>query len=170
MVKVAIQSVRGMADDPAKILKQLAQVIAPQMQGQFITAAYLFIDLQKNKAYYSAAGHPPLLYKAATAQQFTALESNGLLISALAMDVYPVLEWDIQNGDRFILYTDGLSEAENRDGEQFADRQFNQLLQTGQTKKAAELSHDLYTALQNWIVNPGTQQDDFSWIIIDVSD
>lgn len=61
MIKMAVQSVKEWASDPAEVLRQLGNVLDGQLQGQFVTAAYLWIDSETGKGRYSAAGHPPLL-------------------------------------------------------------------------------------------------------------
>ena len=62
MVKVAIAAQSEHADDPAKVMTGLNSVLAGKLQGQFVTAAYLFLDLESGTGRYSAAGHPPLLH------------------------------------------------------------------------------------------------------------
>ena len=46
----------------------LNAVLSGKLQGQFVTAAYLFLDLQSGTGRYSAAGHPPLLHYCAADQ------------------------------------------------------------------------------------------------------
>jgi serine phosphatase RsbU (regulator of sigma subunit) len=58
MVKIAIQSAIHIAESPERVLKHLAEIMSKQLRSQFITAAYLFIDLSSYKARYSTAGHP----------------------------------------------------------------------------------------------------------------
>jgi len=60
MIKVAMQSVVGWADDPTEVLRRLSGLLSGQLRGQFVSAAYLWIDTEQRKARYSAAGHPPL--------------------------------------------------------------------------------------------------------------
>jgi sigma-B regulation protein RsbU (phosphoserine phosphatase) len=168
MVKIAIQSALSFADDPAKILTHLSRVIGSQLHGQFVTAAYLYIDPSDNKALYSAAGHPPLYYRRAASGDVEQVVSNGLMICHVCQENYPVIEMKIQQGDQFILYTDGLTEAENKEGEQFGDRQFMSLLETHKSLHARGLNRVLYDGLKSWISEAHRQQDDFTWIIIDV--
>jgi sigma-B regulation protein RsbU (phosphoserine phosphatase) len=62
MVKVAIAAQAEHADDPAKVMTGLNSILTGKLQGQFVTAAYLFLDLREGAGRYSAAGHPPLLH------------------------------------------------------------------------------------------------------------
>ena len=61
MLKVAMQSVLSSADNPREVLCRLNCILSAQLRGQFVTAAYLWVDTENYKASYSAAGHPPLL-------------------------------------------------------------------------------------------------------------
>lgn len=62
MIKVAMQSVAAHAADPAHVLVELNRILSPELRGQLISAAYLWIDSEHHCARYSAAGHPPLLF------------------------------------------------------------------------------------------------------------
>ena len=59
MIKVAMQSVVVHADDPAQVLSGLNRILSIEAQGQFVSAAYVWIDPENRNALYSAAGHPP---------------------------------------------------------------------------------------------------------------
>jgi sigma-B regulation protein RsbU (phosphoserine phosphatase) len=168
MLKIAIQSAADFADDPAKVLTHLSHVIGGQLHGQFVTAAYLYIDSANKKARYSAAGHPPLYYGQTANGKLEQIASNGLMICNFCEKNYPVIELEVHQGDRFIMVTDGLTEAENKAGEQFGDERFINLMNTHKSLHARELNRILYQELKNWIPGTGTQQDDFTWIIIDV--
>jgi len=61
MIKVAMQSVVPCADDPGAVLRGLERALSGQLRGQYVSAAYLWLDTESRKALYSAAGHPPLL-------------------------------------------------------------------------------------------------------------
>jgi sigma-B regulation protein RsbU (phosphoserine phosphatase) len=170
MVKIAIQSAAGFADDPAKVLMHLSHVIGGQLHGQFVTASYLYIDSANNKARYSAAGHPPLYHCQDANGKLEQVVSNGLMICNFCEKNYPVVEMEVHRGDRFIMCTDGLTEAENKAGERFGDNRFISLLNTYKTRHARELNRVLYKELKSWIPDARNQQDDFTWIIIDVKE
>jgi serine phosphatase RsbU (regulator of sigma subunit) len=110
MIKVPMQSVVPCADDPQAVLRGLARALSGQLHGQFVTAAYLWLDTENRRALYSAAGHPPLLrWRKGKLER---IQSNGLLLGVRPEDdAYPVCTTPIQPGDRFLLYTDGLTET-----------------------------------------------------------
>ena len=85
MVKVAIAAQVEHSDDPAKVMAGLNSVLSGKLQGQFVTAAYLFFDLQAGTGRYSAAGHPPLLHYCAADNSIHGVVENGLILGVLPL-------------------------------------------------------------------------------------
>lgn len=166
MMKVATQSVVSCADRPAEVLRRLNQILSGQLQGQFITAAYLWLDLEARKGLYSAAGHPPLLRWRQGALE--SIESNGLLFGVLPDPAYPVRELTLDPGDRLLLYTDGVVDPENAAGDSFGDRALEQILRDNQALPPAELLDRLLEEIHRWQPASATQPDDITLIVVDV--
>jgi sigma-B regulation protein RsbU (phosphoserine phosphatase) len=166
MIKVAMQSVVSQANDPAEVLRGLNRNLAGQLRGQFVTAAYLWLDTEIRKALYSAAGHPPLLrWRDGVLERF---ESNGLLIGVTPDSDYPVCALPLNSGDRFLLYTDGVTDPENVAGDAFGDGKLEQVIRNNQSRPPGELSDQLLSEIRRWQPASTTQQDDITLIVIDV--
>jgi len=127
MVKVAIAAQAEHAHDPAKVMAGLNAVLSGKLQGQFVTAAYLFLDMEARKASYSAAGHPPLLHYRAAERSIHDVVENGLILGVMPFASYQSRELTLGPGDRFLLYTDGVIEANQR-GEEFGEERVKQIL------------------------------------------
>lgn len=168
MIKVATQSVVSFANDPSELLRRLRNILSAQLQGQFVSAAYLWIDTETRTARYSAAGHPPLLCWHAADDILARIESNGQLFGVTFESDYPVREIPFAHGDRFLLYTDGFSEPEDAQGEPFGDHRLEQILHQNRSRPAAELSLLLLDEVRKWQPASVTQQDDITLLVIDV--
>jgi phosphoserine phosphatase RsbU/P len=168
MIKVAVQSVAAVAADPSELLRRLRDIMSAQLQGQFVSAAYLWIDSENHTARYSAAGHPPLFYWRAADNSLQRIESNGLLLGVPIDSIFPTREIAFTSGDRFLLYTDGFSEPENAASESFSDRQVEQILRANASTPASELSLLLLSQLRAWQPASIPQQDDVTFLVIDV--
>ena len=166
MIKVAMQSVVSCAADPAKVLSGLNRILYGQLRGQFVTAAYLWIDTETHTAVYSAAGHPPLLRWRKDGLE--RIESNGLLFGVSADSQYSARPLPLNPGDRFLLYTDGVIEPQNASGESFGDCKIEQIIRNNQSRPPADLSDQLLTEIRQWQPASMTQQDDITLIIVDV--
>ncbi len=167
MIKIAMQSVAPCAQDPQAVLRGLNNVLSRQLRGQFVSAAYLWVDIENRQALYSAAGHPPLLrWRQGKLER---IESNGLLFGVITeRDDYPVCTMPISPGDRFLLYTDGVTEPENANGDSFGDTKLEQVVRANQGRSPAELSNEVLSAIRHWQPPSITQQDDITLIVIDV--
>jgi sigma-B regulation protein RsbU (phosphoserine phosphatase) len=166
MIKVAMQSVVTCADDPSSVLRGVERALSGQLRGQFVSAAYLWLDTENRKALYSAAGHPPLLRW--SQDQLESIQSNGLIFGVMSGCEYPIREISITAGDRFLLYTDGLIEPENVNGESFGDHRLEEVVRENQYRPSSELSDRLLAELRHWQPASTTQQDDITLIVIDV--
>jgi phosphoserine phosphatase RsbU/P len=168
MIKVAMQSVAIHADDPAQVLGGLNRILSSEAQGQLVSAAYVWIDAQNRNALYSAAGHPPLLYWRNAKGEMQRVESNGLLFGVEPAAEYPVCSVPLEASDRFLLYTDGVTETENVGGEAFGDRRLEWVVRNNRLQPASELSCQVLSELQSWRPAAVKQQDDITLIVVDV--
>jgi sigma-B regulation protein RsbU (phosphoserine phosphatase) len=168
MIKIAVQSVSDSADNPGEVMQWLNKILGNQLQGQFVTAAYLYLDTATSQAQYSAAGHPPLLYWDSEAKQTRYIESNGLPLGVESNVGYPVLKFPFKNRDRFLLYTDGVIEPENSNDEAFGDARLSEVVYSYEKSSAKELSDGILKELMLWQPPKNSQQDDITFIIIDV--
>ncbi len=96
------------------------------------------------------------------------IESNGLLFGVESDSHYPVCNLSVEQFDRIVLYTDGMTEPENAAGEAFGDRQLERVVRDNPLQPASELSRELLSELRNWQPEATTQQDDITLIVVDV--
>lgn len=167
MIKVAVQSVNGCASSPSEVLRRLSEILSGHLRGQFVSAAYLWLDTQSRIARYSAAGHPPLLHWHAEDKTLSPIESNGLILGVMPNSHCPECELSFKNGDRFLLYTDGVIECENTAGEQFGERRLGEVIRSNSSASAEELSARLLTEVRAWQPSSAAQQDDITIVVID---
>lgn len=168
MIKVAMQSATIYAHDPPRVLCVLNRILSSEACGQFASAAYLWIDTKNRNAFYSAAGHPPLLCWQNTRNEMRRIESNGLLLGIKPDSEYPMCSVPFEPSDRFLLYTDGVTETENASGEAFGDRQLERVVNNNRLEPASELSRHMLSELQRWRPPAVNQQDDITLIVVDV--
>jgi phosphoserine phosphatase RsbU/P len=168
MIKVAMQSVAVHAHDPAHVLGGLNRILWSEAHGQFASAAYVWIDTENRMAVYSAAGHPPLLCWRNKRAEMQRIESNGLLFGVEPDSEYPVCSVPLEPSDRFLLYTDGVTETENAAGEEFGYQQLERVVRDNRLQPASELSRQVLSELQRWRPAAVNQQDDITLIVVDV--
>ena len=96
------------------------------------------------------------------------IESNGLLFGVEPDAEYPVCSVPLEPSDRFLLYTDGVTETENAAGEAFGDLQLERVVRNSRLQPAFELSCQVLSELQRWRPAAVNQQDDITLIVVDV--
>jgi sigma-B regulation protein RsbU (phosphoserine phosphatase) len=164
MVKVAIAAQAEHAENPAKVMAGLNSVLSGKLQGQFVTAAYLFLDLEKGTAHYSAAGHPPMLhYHAAEATVGDVIE-NGLILGIMPFASYESRSVSFNRGDRFLLYTDGVVEAA-RDEEEFGRSRLEKVL--ARTAGAEAICNSVSSEVSAW--SRGVAGDDITVVAVELA-
>ncbi len=168
MIKVAMQSAVSSACSPAQVLGHLNRILTPELKGRLTSAAYLWVDTEVGYARYSAAGHPPLLHWKATECQLYPVECNGLLFGVANDYAYPECELRLDCGDRLLLYTDGLVEPENAQGESFGDRELGHVVKASQALVASDMADRLLAALNKWQPRSAAQQDDITLVVVDI--
>jgi serine phosphatase RsbU (regulator of sigma subunit) len=92
-------------------------------RGSFISAAYLVINTRSREVHYARAGHCPVLLYRSAQQAAEYLKDYGTALGMLRSSDYASLtecrSIQVEPGDIMVLYTDGITEARNRQGEEF---------------------------------------------------
>lgn len=83
----------------------------PEMM--FVTLFVAILEVPSGRLEYSVGGHNPPLLARAGAPFGELVGNSGILLGVHDRAIYPVNEIILQPGDRLLLYTDGVTEAEN---------------------------------------------------------
>ncbi|HEY9812115.1 MAG TPA: PP2C family protein-serine/threonine phosphatase, partial [Candidatus Sericytochromatia bacterium] len=108
---------------PARILQHLNRVMYADLENshRFVTLFYSEYDPQTRILSYSNAAHnPPLLWQAAT-RSVKRLDTFGMLIGLDADSQYEDAQLELAPGDTIIYYTDGFTDAANKNRDRFEE-------------------------------------------------
>lgn len=103
---------------PSEILHKVNEAVFndERISEVFITLSVLMIDRKNKVARYSGAGDLPIVYKSNKAEL---IHSTGLLLGFSKSGEYEDYEIKLNNGDEIYIVTDGITEARNKNGEQY---------------------------------------------------
>jgi phosphoserine phosphatase RsbU/P len=168
MLKIALASQTPNASDPAKVLTGLNQSLCGKFKGHYVTAAYMFIDLEKNMIRYAGAGHPPMLLGNGAAGGTREVMENGLFIGLFPHATYSSVEVPVSAGDRAVLYTDGIPETTNAAEEQFGQERLKQFVETSSALRCDQFCETFLAELSRWSEKPpdAEQEDDITLVVI----
>jgi phosphoserine phosphatase RsbU/P len=169
MLQVALTAQARHVSEPGKVLAGLNQALCGKFQHNFVTAAYVYVDLEKNIMKYGGAGHPPLLLWRKSTGSASQLLENGLVMGQFEEATYDSLQVPIEAGDRFVLYTDGVLETSNPAQEEFGTDRFMKFMEMNNRLAAGPFADALLLELARWLEQPPGEghKDDISLLAVD---
>jgi len=165
MLQVALAAQFVHASNPGQVLAGLHQALCGKFSHHFVTAVYVFVDLEKKSMSYAGAGHPPLLLWSHSTQSASALMENGLPLGLFPNATYSNGYKQIEAGDKVVLYTDGIVETESPSQQGFGVDLFKGFLQSKHDLRANLFADSLLDELSNWSEHPRGQgqKDDITF-------
>jgi len=118
----------GTPDDPPEVLNYLNNHLLKVIEKGFITALYAVYDANNRTLRISRAGHPPPVIFSASNNNVMEPPCDGIFpLGITDFENVPVSEVELHRGDRFLIYTDGLTERFNTNEEPYGlERLFDQ--------------------------------------------
>ena len=150
MVKIAFSSLLQHAQNPARVLCGINQIMCGKLESDFVTAGYLFMDTENQTARYAGAGHPPLLLWRESDQKIYEYREKGIVLGQFEDARYQNIELSLKSGDRFILYTDGIIEATNAAGDLFGWSHFKEFITAHASLSVGKFADGLIQRISNW--------------------
>jgi phosphoserine phosphatase RsbU/P len=169
MLKGAFAGQKAHAQHPELVLVGLNEALCGKFEAHFVTAAYLYADLDAKILRYAGAGHPPLLLGSRSNGGPRFIEQNGLLLGMFPEAVYSAIEIPLQQGDRYVLFTDGLPESTNAKEEEFGLSRCKRFLGSHSDLSPLVVADALLSEIARWSSRSSgrLQQDDMTLIVID---
>lgn len=138
--KSVIHSLGEISNSPKEIItnanKQLCEMLGNH--GIFLTLVLAKITPKTDQMEVISAGHNPvyLLNK----QNVIKIDSSGTFLGWDDRATWDSKTFSFQDGDTLFMYTDGLVEVENNDGEQFGDQKLLEIIEQAPPQKQLELA------------------------------
>ena len=116
--------------------------------GQFVTLFYGVLDTKTNEMHYCNAGHnPPYLFSADKKLPVQSLDRTGMPLGMLEGNSWKVGSIQFQPGDLLVMYTDGVTEAENTSHEFFGTDRLTTVVRENFGMKAQEIHERIIQGL-----------------------
>jgi sigma-B regulation protein RsbU (phosphoserine phosphatase) len=164
---------------PRDLLIDANRIISKHLDARsFITMTYALVDLRARTMTISRAGHCPLVYVPgphAESRTARALQPDGMVLG-LQFDTGDVFSRTLEEltlplgaGDLFLLYTDGISEAMNAEGDYFGDARLADLAQQHADLSSDELSARILGEVKAF-AGAAAQHDDMTMVLLKIED
>ena len=120
----------------------------------FVTAAGILLKPETHHAYINRAGHEPIFHYQAKShtveQHIPAGAALGMLPADAFDEVLGQMKIELQPGDFLLLYTDGITESQNKDGEEYDYERLEEFVLKHAQDSAGLFSEKLIDELKVW--------------------
>lgn len=131
--------------------------------NRFATLFLALYDDESRELRYTNAGHnAPLLIRAdGSIEQLTV---GGTVLGAFDWARYAEARTTLAAGDLLLIYSDGISEAQNPQGEEYGEERLARLALVNRDKTADELRHLIFMKVDDW--TDGEERGDDQTVVI----
>jgi len=130
-----------------EMVKRLNTEIHSVSDGErYVTLLVAEIDAHKRTLRYVNCGHNPALLFRGKDGTVTRLNSSCPPIGLSPEEICELASADLSPGDVVVFYTDGVTEAENRFGEEFGMQRLSATVRRGSSLSAEDLMVDIYNS------------------------
>jgi len=152
--------------EPEQAMAQTNQrIVADTHGGLYITLLYGILNPQQAKFTYCSAGHNPALLMRAKDGSIEKLERTGIPLGVLEETTWKQKSIAIEPGDVLVLYTDGITDAQNMSEEFYGLERLKEALLGLQEKTAMEIRDVLIEEVRTW-VGKAAQFDDITLMVL----
>jgi serine phosphatase RsbU (regulator of sigma subunit) len=163
-VRTALRSIAESTNRLDEIMTRLNRYMcAETATGEFITLLLVAIDAAAGEITYSSAGHEPLLILRDST--INCLEQGGLVLGVNPDEVYEEHAARIDRGANLFLYSDGVIEALNFDGELFGRDRLRESLLRHDGESAQEMLNQVLWDIRRFI-GLAEQADDMTMLAV----
>ncbi|MCW7502793.1 PP2C family protein-serine/threonine phosphatase [Leptospira paudalimensis] len=165
MVKVQFRESTKSIHSPKLILEHMNQALTSLVSRYFITACCALVDTKENTIIFSTAGHPnPILYNKIR-NSFEFMKIKGPIIGWKESFTFSEWKHQIQKGDRYFFFTDGVTEA-RAENKLFGEGKILDLLEKGKNKDIKSLSQEIVVQITKY--SDAELKDDVTFFFVDI--
>ncbi len=141
-VQAAVRAFAADTASPAEVCGKVNVLLHENVAvGKFVTFLYGVLDSQERTFRYSNAGHPhPIVFSSANAR---VLGGSGAVLGVFPAWQYEDTVIGLEKGDRLLLFTDGITEAEDAGGLEFGETGIAEFVKANCALTAKELNSRL---------------------------
>ncbi len=154
--------------EPREVLNAVnRRILADTRQGIYLTLFYGILDSKDNTFTYINAGHNPPYHIKPDGQSLslTRLEKTGALVGIFSEQTWDVKTIQLSINDVLVLYTDGITEAQNEQGEFYGEDKLINALENDFNTNSEIYRNNLLEDVHEFTGN-AQRLDDITMIVI----
>ncbi len=158
-LQASLRSMRDRIEYPERIVSSLNEVMCDiTADDKFATFFYGCVNIHKNKLLYSNAGHffPVILRVGGEIEE---LDYSGLILGVKPEFEYKSMKLNFKPGDTLVVTTDGVLEAENKDGEFYGEKRLHRFLSELEGGSAEGIKDAIIRDVEDFSVHDRARDD-----------
>jgi sigma-B regulation protein RsbU (phosphoserine phosphatase) len=169
LTRGAFRSASETTQGPGETLTAMNNAMNADLRklNSFVTVFCADWDPSTGDFVYANAGHIPPLIIRSHSHIFEAPAAKGIMLGGLPDQIYQEERCQLKEDDLVFIYTDGIIEANNKDGEMFKSARLVEILIESGHEKAAFIEDCIVTKL-NVFTDGLPQKDDITMVILKV--
>jgi serine phosphatase RsbU (regulator of sigma subunit) len=153
------------SNSPRDLCERVRRVVISSLSGgRFVTFFYATLDMSAMRLRWCNAGHNAPILARADGSIVRLTEGGPAFTRLFKESGYEEREIEIMPGDRLVLFTDGVSEATDADGELFGEERIEELVADSRDLAAHELQRTIVDAAASF--SGGELEDDLTLVVV----
>jgi serine phosphatase RsbU (regulator of sigma subunit) len=162
--------VQVLAEDPGDLAAFMSRLnkatCAKCPSNRFITFFFCVLDTKTGELTFANAGHnPPIVVRANGEAEM--LEGGGCVLGILPIAPYSEMRIKLEKGDMLVLYSDGVTEANDIDQNEYDEERFIEVLKRHHTEPASEIVNAVMKSVAEFAAG-APQADDITLVVAKV--
>lgn len=151
-VQAAVRAFASGAESPAQLCAKVNRLLCENVAtGKFVSFLYGVLDADAHTLEYCNAGHLyPILVSGGAALE---LNDSGAVLGVFPAWSYANATAELKTGDRLLIFTDGITEAENPEEQEFGEDNVAAFARAASGKSAAEMNKLLLERVSSFCRN-----------------
>ncbi|MFW5714176.1 MAG: SpoIIE family protein phosphatase, partial [Brevefilum sp.] len=143
------------------------RILTDTQRGIFLTVVFGVLDANEHTFTFVNAGHNPpyLLRNNKNEKEIIELEKTGTLVGIFPDNIWETRTISIQPGETLVLYTDGITEAQNKSGEFYGSERLVNTLKTNYEPSAEAFRNVILNNIQTF-TETAPRLDDITLVVI----
>jgi serine phosphatase RsbU (regulator of sigma subunit) len=138
----------GLTGSASAVLERVNRALCRRaVAARFVTAFFGQLCKDGQLSYCNAGHNPPFLLKG---KRLVRLEKGGPVLGLFEHAVYDTGEETMSSGDLLVMYSDGVTEAENVDGEEFGDERLAETILSSRAGSAGDVRDAVQLAVRQF--------------------
>ena len=163
LMQGSLEAEGGRGAGPAAALTTVNTALVRRgIQGRFVTLFYAVLDPDGRLVYCNAGHNAPVLVRAGGVER---METGGMVLGLFDGVPYAEGTVTLQSGDFVVLFSDGVSEAMNADGDEYGDDRLLECLADISEPECEACLQEIFASVERFTTD-APQHDDVTAMVV----